>query len=75
MTYLAGGLTDIINLFQPNELLLEDPLAEAGDTLMEPLMEIILREQYTHSMPNKYRVRCAAVGEETALLGAALLGR
>ncbi|MBQ2716956.1 MAG: ROK family protein [Clostridia bacterium] len=73
--YLASGIVDIINLFQPNELVLEGPFTEVGDALMIPLMDIILREQYTRSIPNKCNVRFQSTDRDTALLGAALLGR
>lgn len=73
--YLASGITDIINLFQPNELVLEGPFTEVGDALWTPLMEIIMREQYTHSMPNKGNTRFPSKDVDTALLGGALLGR
>ena len=75
VNYLATGITNIINLFQPRHLVFEGPFTEVGDALMEPLMDIILREQYTHSMPNKCDVRFASTEEDTALIGAALLGR
>ena len=73
--YLAAGITNIINLFQPRHLVLEGPFSEAGDALMTPMMDIILREQYTHSMPNKCDIRFANTDADTALIGAALLGR
>ena len=73
--FLANGITNVINLFQPNELVLEGPFTEVGDALWTPLMEIILREQYTHSMPNKGNIKFANNEVDTALLGAALLGR
>lgn len=73
--YLASGIANIINLFQPNELVLEGPFTEAGDALMVPMMDIVLREQYTHSMPNKCNVRFSNKETDTALLGGALLGR
>ena len=73
--YLASGITNIINLFQPNELVLEGDFAEAGDALMAPMMDIILREQYTHGMPNKCNIRFANKDTDTAIIGASLLGR
>lgn len=72
--YLASGITNIINLFQPNELVLEGAFTRAGKAITEPLMDIILREQYTHSMPDKCNVRFEGK-EDTALVGVALLGR
>lgn len=73
--YLASGITNIVTLFQPNELVLEGPFTEVGDRLLSPMMDIILREQYSHSMENKCNVRFASKETDTALLGAALLGR
>ena len=73
--YLANGITNIINLFQPRHLVLEGPFTEVGDALMTPMMDIILREQYTHSMPNKGSIKFADSETNTALIGAALLGR
>lgn len=73
--YLASSITNIINLFQTNELVLEGPFTEAGDALMAPMMDIILREQYSRNMPNKCNIRFANNEEDTVLLGAALLGR
>ena len=73
--YLANGITNIINLFQPNELVLEGPFTEIGDALWTPLMDIIMREQYTHSMPNKGNIKFSNKEADTALLGGALLGR
>ena len=73
--YLTSGITTVINLFQPHELVLEGPFTEVGDKIMEPMMEIILREQYSHGMPNKCNIRFANTEADTALLGAALIGR
>ena len=73
--YLANGITNIINLFQPNELVLEGPFTKIGSRFEEPFTEIVLREQYTHGMPDKCNIRFSSNGSETALIGAALLGR
>lgn len=73
--FLAAGITNIINLFQPRHLVLDGPFTKVGDALMAPMMDIILREQYTHSMPNKCDIRFANTEVNTALIGAALLGR
>lgn len=73
--YLASGITNIINLFQPNVMTLEGPFAQVGDALVEPLMETILREQYTHSMPDKCDVKFTKAEADTLLVGAALIGR
>ena len=73
--YIGSGITNVINLFQPNDLVLEGPFTKIGDELMTELMELILREQYTHSLPNKCNIRFAKYDEDIAIIGAALLGR
>lgn len=73
--YLANGITNVINLFQPHELVLEGPFTKLDGVFMEEIMDIILREQYTHSMPNKCKIKLEGGSADAALTGAALLGR
>ena len=73
--YLASGITDIINLFQPNELVLDGPFTKVGDPIILPMMDIVLREQYTHDTPNQCNVRLASLDTDIISIGAALLGR
>ncbi len=75
VNYLACAITNIINLFQPCALVLEGPFTEVGDALMEPFMAFVLREQYTRNSPDKCDIRFSNKEIDTALLGAALLGR
>jgi glucokinase len=75
VSHLACGLTNIINLFQPEELIIMGSLTDLGDRLYAPLMDIVLREQYTKHSPNKGKVRFSAPSQKTFLIGAALLGR
>lgn len=75
VSHLACGLTNIINLFQPEELIIMGSLTELGERLYAPLMDIVLREQYTKHSPNKGKVRFSAPDPKVVLIGAALLGR
>lgn len=73
--YFACGITNLINLFQLHELVLEGAFTEVGDKFMAPMMDIVLREQFSHNMANKCTVRFSNKEADTAQLGAALLGR
>lgn len=75
VSYLANAITNVINLFQPQELVLEGSFTEAGDALMKPLMDIVLREQYSRDLPDKCNVRFANTDVDTTSIGAALIGR
>lgn len=73
--YMASGVTDIINLFQPHQLVIFGHVTELGDRLMRPMMDIVLKDQYTRNSPNKGVVRFAQPEDDVLLVGAALLGR
>ena len=72
--HLAVGITNIINLFQPEELVIDGDFFVVGDIVVKPTMEIVLREQYTKFSPNQCKVR-AADASDTALIGAVLINR
>lgn len=70
MDALADGLLIGLALFDPEIVVIGGGLAEAGDTLLDPLRER-LRERLTfHREPELCR---AALGDEAGCLGAALL--
>ncbi len=73
--YLANGITNVINLFQTHEMVLEGEFTKVGDALMGPIMEIVLRDQFTKLSLNKCNVRFANTDADTALMGAALICR
>ena len=72
--YLACGLTNIINIFQPEVLSIGGGVCNEGDYLLKPLLEIIKTEQYTRSIPDKCAVKIAKLGNDAGIIGAAGLG-
>lgn len=73
--YIACAITDVINLFQPNVLVLDGVFSKVGDALMIPMMKIVDCDQYASSLPEKTIVRFATADVDTALLGAALIAK
>ena len=72
--YLACGLTNIINIFQPEVLSIGGGISGEGDYLLKPLLEIVRTEQYTRNVPNQCKVRIAELGNDAGIVGAAGLG-
>jgi len=72
--YLACGITNMINVFQPEVLSIGGGICNEGDNLLKPLLEIIRTEQYTRKLPNKCAVRIAELGNDAGIIGAAGLG-
>ena len=69
--YLACGLTNIINIFQPEVLSIGGGVSGEGDYLLEPVRRIVEFEQYSSSCPIKTRLCIATAGNDAGLIGAA----
>ena len=71
--YLACGLTNMINIFQPEVLSIGGGLSGEKEYLLKPLLPIIEHEQYTRSFANKTVIRIAELGNDAGIIGAAAL--
>jgi len=71
--YLACGITNIINIFQPDVLTIGGGISGQGDYLLKFIVPIIEREQYTRDYKNKTEIKIAALGNDAGIIGAAAL--
>ncbi len=74
INYLAVGVTNMINIFQPEMLLIGGGISGERDNLIRPLREIVDREQYTRAAEKKCEIRVAELGNDAGIIGAAALG-
>ena len=72
--YLACGLTNIINIFQPDVIGIGGGVSNEGEDLMAPLREIVDRMQYTSRESKKTELRIATLKNDAGIIGAANLG-
>ncbi len=72
--YLACGITNIINTFQPDLLAMGGGISHEGDYLMKPLKEIVAREVYSRNSAKNTEIVAASLGNAAGIIGAALLG-
>ena len=72
--YLACGITNIINTFQPDILCIGGGISHEGGTLMVPLKEIVKREVYSRNSARNTEIVAASLGNDAGIIGAALLG-
>ncbi len=73
MEFLAAGLVDLINIFQPELICIGGGISKAGDLLLKPLQEIIDKEDYARTSRIRTRLAVAKLGNDAGLIGAALL--
>lgn len=78
LKYLAIGLTNLVNIFQPEILCLGGGVSnEADDLFLDPLRDLVAGERYNSRQkdaPQTLLVKCQ-LGNDAGMIGAALLGR
>lgn len=72
--YLAAGITNAINIFQPDVLCIGGGVCNEGDPLMVPMRELVKKEVYTRMLDKNTRIEVAALGNDAGIIGAAFLG-
>ena len=73
--YLAEGITNMINIFQPHVVCIGGGVCNEKEYLTAPLIEIVNRDQYTRNNANKTAIVTATLGNDAGIIGAASLGR
>ena len=73
--YLAAGITNVINIFQPNILCIGGGVCNEGDALLVPVKELIAKEVYTKNSPRNTEIIIAKLGNDAGIIGAAFLGK
>ena len=76
ISYLACGLGNIINIFQPEVLSIGGGVCGEGDYLLKPLKEkLYFKETYTREGTPQTRIEIAEIGNDAGIIGAAVLGK
>ncbi len=75
ISYLACGIANIINIFQPEVLSIGGGICNEKNYLLDPLLTLVDREQYTRDNARKTVVKIAEMGNDAGIVGAAGLGR
>ena len=73
--YLACGITNFINIFQPDVLSIGGGVSNAKDDLLDPVRAIVEKEQYSRDCDKKTVIKIAELGNRAGIVGAAALGR
>ncbi len=74
ISYLACGIANTINIFQPNVLSIGGGVCNEKDYLLVPLKEAIFKETYTKEGSRQTEIKIAEMGNDAGIVGAAVLG-
>jgi glucokinase len=75
ISYLAIGVTNMINIFQPEVLLIGGGISGEGDYLIEPLRRLVDQQEYTRRNAVRTKILKAELGNDAGIIGAAGLGK
>ena len=73
-TYLAEGIANIINIFQPAVLCIGGGVSKAGDMLLHPVRKKVSQRIYSKHSKRNTTIELAKLDNDAGVLGAALLG-
>ncbi len=74
---VAIGVCNLINIFQPDKLVIGGGLSKEGETLLGPIREYVAENVYTKGISGlkQTEISAARLGNDAGIVGAALLHR
>ena len=74
ISYLGVGITNLINIFQPDVFCIGGGISKEGDTIVKPLKRIVGYDNYARSIEKKTVIKSAVLGNDAGIIGAAYIG-
>lgn len=71
--YLAIGITNVINVFQPDILCIGGGVCNEGDTLLLPLRKLVAEQVYSKNSAKNTAIVICSLGNDAGIIGAAML--
>ncbi|MBQ9083854.1 MAG: ROK family protein [Clostridia bacterium] len=73
--YIACGIANMVNIFQPEVLCIGGGISKEGETLLAPIRKVVAEQTYGRYSEKQPRVLAAKLGDDAGIIGAAFLGR
>lgn len=74
ISYIAEGLVNVINIFQPEVICIGGGVCNEGDTILVPVNDYVKANRYSKNSGVQTKVVKAALGNDAGIIGAAMLG-
>lgn len=71
--YIAVGVSNNINIFQPDVLCIGGGISKEGDNLIKPIKAFLEGENYARNIEKNTEVKVAELGNDAGIIGAAYL--
>ncbi|HHX60943.1 MAG TPA: ROK family protein [Epulopiscium sp.] len=73
LNYLACGISNVINIFKPEMIIIGGGVSRQKENLTQPLTQKVSQQIYAQEMQTKIEV--ATLGNDAGIIGAAMLGK
>ncbi|MDR0222097.1 MAG: ROK family protein [Oscillospiraceae bacterium] len=73
--YLAAGITNVVNTFQPDIVCLGGGVCGEGDNLLIPLKKLVKAEVFSKNSEKNAEIAICKLGNDAGIIGAAMLGK
>ena len=73
ISHLATGVTNLINIFNPEMIIIGGGVAKQKENLINPLSEKVKKEVFAGTLQTKIEV--ASLGNDAGIIGAAMMGK
>ncbi len=72
---VAMGICSLVNIFQPDRLVIGGGISKEGETLLAPIREYVSKNVYTHGIAGirQTQISAAKLGNDAGIVGAAFL--
>ena len=72
--YVAEGITNMVNIFQPEVLSIGGAISREGDRILKPIIKYVEENRYSRDV-EQTKIQIAKYGNDAGLIGAAFLGK
>ncbi len=72
--YVACGIVDVINIFQPEFICIGGGISKEGENLRKPIEEYANINRYGRNAKKQTQIKIAQLGNDAGIIGAAFLG-
>lgn len=73
--YLACGITNIINVFQPEILCIGGGVSKEGDNILNRINKVVVPERFSKNIERQTVIKTAVLGNDAGIIGASMLDK
>lgn len=73
--YLGCGITNIINVFQPEVLCIGGGVSKEGDNILNRINKVVVPERFSKNIERQTVIKTAVLGNDAGIIGAAMLDK